>query len=477
MRRSRRETAWPFLRIPDLKAHGDTLRSSNGAYHTQTHHLPRLRDSRPELRYLFRQMLIRRLIIITVFFIFLLLIMSSFKGLWLPSSLKQLDDYLYLAVVCGLISLISGLITRVLITLFRIKYFAGIRIIYLTFNLSLYFCLLVNGFSIRGILWVTIATSSIACIFYVYACRDLLMGSTRKISLIKIHKFGITIWATTILSYLLGKELDIIIMTLCGVSAMHIGFYQIVFILTAYARMMVTKGMTGVLQSAFSSAYHKGGLKGLGKWWMMTMKFQIMVVAPGLLFLILFARQLFESMLPKYLDATLLLQIFGSFALIITVIGGGTHITAFYAIGKEKIILYTRILAGVLNLLLDVILILHFGVLGAIIATGVAGILVGCLELYLISSNLRTRYPVVLLLKCSICLILSSLVATRVTGSGIPMLVFNGFMYFSAYLISAWLIKPFDKEDIIRLSTINSNLSRFLVTFSAHSKRVSIESL
>ena len=441
-------------------------------------HLPRLRDNKPKLRYLFKQLLVRRLIIITVFFFFMMLMSITFKNLWwLPRSLIKLNDYMYLAVICGLISLISGLITRALITLFKVKYFVGIRVTYLTFNLMLYFFLLDNGYGIKGILWGTIATSLMAVILYVYTCRDLLIGTTKRFSLIKIHKFGITVWTTTILSYFLGKELDIIIMTICGVSALHIGFYQIVFILISYARMIVTKGMTGVLQSAFSTAYHKGGVENLGKWWMMTMKFQILVVSPGVLFLILFAHQIFQSVLPKYTDATLLLQIFGSFALIITVIGGGTHITALYAIGKEKIVLYTRILAGSANLFLDIILIYHFGVVGAIIATGLSGILIGCLELFLIFNNLGTKYPIAFLLKCSICLVVAGSMTSILMGSGILILFFYGLSYISVYIVSAWLIKPLDKEDIVRLSAVNSRLSHILVPFSTNSKIVSIESL
>jgi O-antigen/teichoic acid export membrane protein len=440
-------------------------------------HLPRLRSNKPALRFLVRQMFIRRLIIIAVLFLFLLLMALSFEDLWLPNSIKKLHNYLYLAVICGLISLISGLVTRVLITLFRIKYFAGIRITYITLNLILYFIILKNGFGIKEILWITVVTSLIAVILYVYACRDLLFGPTNKFSLNRIHRLGFTIWSSDLLGYLLGKNLDIIIMSLYGVSAKHIGFYQITFLLVAYTRMIVTKGMTGVLQSAFSSAYKEGGLESLKKWWMITMKFQILAVSPGVLFLVLFSRQIFESFLPQYREATLLMQTYGSLAFIITILGGGTHITAFYAAGKEKIVLFTRILAGILNLILDIILIYSFGVLGALIATGISVIVVCSLELYLVYFHLGTNYPTAFLIKSFICLSLAGFVASRFSGSNILNLVMYGFIYFFVYLISAWLIKPLDKEDIIRISAVNSRLSLFLTPFSAKSKMVSTESL
>jgi O-antigen/teichoic acid export membrane protein len=440
-------------------------------------HLPRLSHNMPKLRYLFRQMLIRRVMVIIVFFLLIILLIFLLKNQWLPINIRKIGNYLPLAVVCGLISMISGLITHTLITLFRVKYFAGVRVLFLIVSLILYFYLLRNGFGIKEILWTTIVTSSIATLLYILLCRDLLTGHAKKFPLKKIHKFGLTVWTNNLLSYLLGKDLDIIIMSFYGISVIHIGFYQIAFILVTYARMIVTKGMTGVLQSAFSSAYKEGGFESLGKWWMMTMKFQILVVSPGVLFLALFSRQIFESILPKYCDATLLMHTYGSLAFIITVLGGGTHITAFYAIGKEKIVLYTRILAGVLNLILDIILIYFFGVLGAIIATGISGIVVCCLELYLIYFHLRTKYPTVFLLKCFICLSFAGFVASLFPGSGIPDLVLYGFLYFFIYLISAWLIKPLNKEDVIRISTVNSRLSRLLIPFSTNSNMVSIESL
>jgi O-antigen/teichoic acid export membrane protein len=239
--------------------------------------------------------------------------------------------------------------------------------------------------------------------------------------------------------------------------------------------MIVTKGMTGVLQSAFSSAYNKGGLKSLGKWWMITMKFQILVVTPAVFFLVLFAGQILEAILPKYTEATLLLQTFGTFALVSTILGGGTHVTAFYAIGKEKIVLYTRILAGIINLILDVILIYNFGVLGAIIATGISGIVIGCLELGLIYSSLRISYPGIFMLKCFICLAIAGLTASQMSGSGILLLIHCGFLYLISFLFSAWLIKPLKEKDISYLSSVNQRLGNLLTPFSVKSKLLSVK--
>ena len=434
--------------------------------------LPRLSNNMPKIRYLFQKMLKRRVIFTAVFFLLVLLLNCVLKDRWLPANLRNIENYLNLAILCGIISLVSGLVTHVLITLFKVKYFSVVRISFLTVSLLIYIYLLKNGFGIKEILWTTIVISSSAMAFYILGCRDLLTGVSRKFSLKKAHKLGLIVWINNIVGNLLGKELDIILLSLYGISAVHIGFYQLVFILTSYVRMVVNKGMTGILLSAFSSAYKNGGIESLRKWWMISMKFQILVVSPGVLLLVLFARYIFEAILPNYDDATTLLQVNAAFVFIITVLGGGTHITAFYAIGKEKVVLISRTVAGFSNLALDLILIYFYGVSGAIIATGVAGVIVGFFELSLTSYFLHIKYPLRFLINCILCLSFATLIASQIIGEGLLRLIFSSGAYFAAYLFAAWIVKPFEGTDIAHFRSVNRHLSTFLLAFSRNSKAV-----
>ena len=217
-------------------------------------YFPRMRDCTPKLRYLFRQMLWRRFIIVVALFCVLGTYVYFNGGIWLPESLKPISRYLHLAFACGFLTLISGLLTRALITLFRVKPLAVIRVAILSCSLAVYSFLLIRGFGITAILCATIAASGATILLYIFICRDLLIGRAKKVDTNEVYSFGRTTWITDLLGYLLGKNIDIIVMTLYGVSLVHVGFYHIAFSLVAYARMIVNKGMTGVLQSAFSSA-------------------------------------------------------------------------------------------------------------------------------------------------------------------------------------------------------------------------------
>ena len=400
-----------------------------------------------------------------LFFLVILIAGNTIEEKWLPNTIENLGRYLPLAVLCGSISLLSGLFSLVLVAQFKAKYFSIIRIIYLISSVAAYAYLLINGFGIREILWATIAASFFAMLFYSFGCRDLLFGSSQRFSLNNIHKFGLTIWCNNMVASFLGKELDVIVMSLYGISAIQIGFYNIAFVLTSYVRMAVSRGMSGVLQSAYATAYKRGGLQSLRKWWAITIKFQIVVVAPGVLTLILFAGNIFEVFLPDFRAATELLQITGAFIWVHTVLGGGTHITAFYAVGKEKAVLLSRMIAGLLNLLLDVILIYFYGVTGAIVATGVALVIVGLLELFLSFHFLKAKYPIRFFLKFGLCSLFSATVSWPFIGENLVSLILCSFVFIVSYVSAAWILKPFDSRDIEQIRNGSQRLGRYLTFF------------
>ncbi|MGD2269335.1 MAG: oligosaccharide flippase family protein [Desulfobacterales bacterium] len=435
-------------------------------------YLPRYRLQISKLRYLFSQLLKRRIITVLVLCLVMVTSAAAFGNAWLPENLRRIGKYLDLAVLCGGIALVSGLSMRALITLFRVKALAGIRLMFLTATLGVYTILLVKGYGIRAILWTTILTSTMAMSLYIIACRDLIWGPSENFPVAGIYRFGRTAWVSQLIGYLLGKNIDVIIMTFYGVGAAFIGFYHIAFNLIAYARMLVTKGMTGVLQSAFSSAYQQGGAESLGRWWQLSMKFQILVVSPGVLFLVLFSQEILETVLPGYSHAANFVRLHGIFALAITMLGSGTHITALYAIGNEKIVLVTRVISGLLNLLLDLILIYFWGALGAIIATGVSGLVAGCFELKIIKSKIGIHYPLIFFVKCAFCLLCAGVFASLLAGNGIMRIIFCGLSFFSGYLVAAFLIRPLEGDDVIGLSSVSPKLGRSLSCFSkrAYSK-------
>jgi O-antigen/teichoic acid export membrane protein len=69
----------------------------------------------------------------------------------------------------------------------------------------------------------------------------------------------------------------------------------------------------------------------------------------------------------KYLGSISLLQVFGAFFLLTIILGSGINTTVFYAINKQKLVLYLKMSNIFLNIIIDFIFIPYYQALCAII--------------------------------------------------------------------------------------------------------------
>jgi O-antigen/teichoic acid export membrane protein len=105
--------------------------------------------------------------------------------------------------------------------------------------------------------------------------------------------------------------------------------------------------------------------------------FQYITLIPLCGFVFVFAIQVIRLIYGiQYDDAAISLQIgIILLAINVAVFGGGLAITSLVAIGKPRLVLYSRITWGVINLVGNFFLIKYYGVIGAIIGTNACNML------------------------------------------------------------------------------------------------------
>src|SRR5260370_18184083 len=79
--------------------------------------------------------------------------------------------------------------------------------------------------------------------------------------------------------------------------------------------------------------------------------------------------------------------------------GGGAHSAALYVLGQSRWVVFANWLALGVIAGLDIPLIPRFGVLGALLAVGVAKIVSGLLQLVVAQRALARPYPLLLLVR------------------------------------------------------------------------------
>lgn len=433
--------------------------------------IPRLRSELPKIRYLTRLMLRYRLLAIAV----LMTVVwgaNECEFFSIYPHLATIGSYLPLAMIYGSLNLGASLVTSSMVALMRVKGLAIIRVILLGCLFFGYWCVLSLGMGVSAVLWVAVFGTALATVAYALQCRDVIFGQRKAFETKDIFKFSVATWSSSNVGYLLGKNLDIVLLSFFNVAKASIGLYQITFVLIDYSRKAATKGMSGVAQAAFASAYQTGGLQRLSVWWRILIKFEAIVTMPGVLFLIIFADPLLQFLLPDYIGAVPMIQLYGTLVLVSALIGGSVHVTAFYAMGMGKTVLYFMLISGLINLLLDIVMIYFFGAMGALLATGISGIVMGILSFVAIKRLIPANYPKLFALKCIICLLTAGGVSALMPGTGVLRCMLGGISLITTYIVIARIIGLFDQEDLLKVSTVSRRLEAWLRPFSRISSSI-----
>jgi O-antigen/teichoic acid export membrane protein len=217
------------------------------------------------------------------------------------------------------------------------------------------------------------------------------VGFVRKPTAIRVFVllpfmlYGITTWGSDILSTVLGRQPDILmIRAIQGENAPDIGLYEASARLVLMTEYVFLFGLGGTLVSVFSELAHKDEeakdgtpnrrFPRLFKARRDIAAFQTVTTAPLFLFMLLNAPLAVEAVYGPKFSAALPMVQWGLSILFMTVaaFAGGMQITSLVVIGKERAVFVNRLCWGILNLVGNYFLIIHFGGLGAIIGTQVA---------------------------------------------------------------------------------------------------------
>lgn len=263
--------------------------------------------------------------------------------------------------------------------------------------------------------------------------------AVRMFILMPFMLYGITTWGSDILSTVLGRQPDILmIRAIQGEGAPDIGLYEASARLVLMTEYVFLFGLSGTLVSVFSELAHKDEEARDGTrekpFPRLSMArrdiagFQTVTTAPLFLFMLLNAPLAVEAIYgPKFAAALPMVQ-WGIAILFITVaaFAGGMQITSLVVIGKERVVFLNRLCWGILNLVANYFLILHYGGLGAIIGTQVANagavIIEGVLARRWIGSSFDVTRTISILAIAAIA-VLAGYELTTMTLSGLPVLL------------------------------------------------------
>jgi O-antigen/teichoic acid export membrane protein len=249
-----------------------------------------------------------------------------------------------------------------------------------------------------------------------------------------------------------------------------VGYYNIAAALTLAISTMLISGAGDIALTATSMMVQKGEPDQLHRAWRFRIKASLILTVPLMVFAFAIAPTLVATLLSEaYLPAAEVFRVAIAGQILMSLLGGGAHGDILLTSGHHKTVRTLRIGFGVVNVVLNLMLIPVWGAIGAAAATAVAA--VGLVVSEFIA--LRKKQPVILPGRVMISMFAASAAASAVvlwsSLSGWAFLATATLEFIAVFSLLAWMLKPFDAEDvpIFRRARFPADrMSRFLCRHS-----------
>ena len=334
--------------------------------------------------------------------------------------------------------------------------------------LALSFITLQMGWGIDGVLWLQAVCALLnAAAFAIWQAPLIFTrGGEYKQPLRPIVRVGLSAWLTNLVSGALLKQVSIILLTYFLVSNAQIAFFTLSFQLAHAASLLLVSGFGGVGGSALAAAFVGMNFSRLARSWQTLIKIETLLAAPVLVFC-LFNAPIIAVLLygNDYSAVGPLLAIFLFFNIITRILGTTIHQSTLYVLQKPRLVVLAQF-AGLTSLILiGILLIPHWGPAGALVADGIAQILMGSLMLLFLWRDLPQKYPLGFTIRLLVAVTIAALPGIVWHPSGRVMLVVAGTAFLVLAVGLLVVMKPLSGKDIEMIAEVRPGGVRYLKWF------------
>jgi O-antigen/teichoic acid export membrane protein len=364
---------------------------------------------------------------------------------------------------------ISGLSTAICASLMRMRFVFIVGSITQLFLLGLSFVVLQLGWGINGILWLFAIGSLVNALAFIIWLAPIIFarGATYIQPIKPVVQLGFSAWLTNLVSGALLKQVSIILLGYFAVSIIQIGYFNLSFQLAHAASLLLVSGFGGVGSSALAAAFVGKNYDRLARSWQALIKIETLLAAPVLMFCLFNAQNVAHALYGSNYDPVgPLLAIFLFFNIVTRVLGTTMHPYAMYVIGKPRLVVLSQWLGLLAVVGFGIVLIPQWGPAGALVADGLAQVLMGVLLLAFLWRVLPRKYPLDFTWRFLLGLILAALPGILWHPDSRPLLGVSGVIFLILCVGLLILIKPLNSEDVEMIGSLNARVVPVLKWFA-----------
>ncbi len=356
----------------------------------------------------------------------------------------------------------SSLITAVCASLMRMRFVFVVGSLTQLLLLVLSFPVLQMGWGTNGILWLFAIGSLLNALAFLFWASHLLFLRKERDTYIQplkpVVQLGLSAWLTNLVTGALLKQVSIILLGYFAISIIQIGYFNLSFQLAHAASMLLVSGFGGVGGSALAAAFIGHNYDRLARSWQALIKIETLLAAPVLMFCLFNSQNIAHALYGANYDPVgPLLAIFLFFNIIVRVLGTSMHQYALYVMGKPRLVVLGQWLGLITVILLGILLIPHWGPAGALVADGLAQVVIGGLLLAFLWRTLPRKYPLNFTLRFVLGLFIAALPGIIWHPESRLLLGVSGTIFLILCIGLMLLIKPLNSEDLEMISGLSGS--------------------
>ena len=313
-------------------------------------------------------------------------------------------------------------------------------------NLVLLVLFIRLDYGVYAVLYSYIIAATLTSIVYLVLAKIQYPDSAHKPKWNNMGHLAWVAYGIGLFGFGVMTQSDVLLMNYFKISRGDVGLYHLATGLGASLPFLLA-GIAPMALSLFSETHAKDGVKGLGNLYCKIVGFASYLTIPVYVFCAINSVYVIDFIYGmEFSEGKIALTTYATFAGIQTSLGVNFCVSALFVVNQRDIALRSTVEGSILNIALNIFMIPGFGMMGAIIATGVTMVYMVLRQLKVLSGEIEIKYSFPIIGQCFLFCLFASIPTLVLSSFGWGHLITNLLIYLMTIVSLLAIFKPFNNE-------------------------------
>jgi len=321
-----------------------------------------------------------------------------------------------------------------------------------------------NALNISSVLAILLAGSAVQVLGYLLASKAEWAGEARPMAVAPVFAFGAAFWLNTITDYFLGRQGDVMFLTMLLPDSSPASLYDVAYSIVQTGLLVLTVGFGGVSLAALSQ-YAVNDRPRMNTLYAVVVRITSLLTIPTLGFLIVCAPDMCRFIYSEqFAGAADVLRIILGFRILSRLFGTGENADYLLAIGRVWTVVRIGFGAACVTVTMHLLLIPRLGAVGAACAGGTGVLLANVLGGIAVFRTGGAEWQWGAWARTAGATIVAGATSFLLPAIGDPFvsIISTAVVFFATFVLLTFVVRPLHGEDLNAIKSALGSLPSLL---------------